>query len=562
MDIQAVNLAKAIRKVESGDNFNARGASGESGAYQFMPSTWRAFAAEVLGNPNARMTPQNQNAVAYVKIKEWKDAGLNAAQIAAKWNSGSEKGWERKIGRNNKGVAYNVPLYVKRVTDTYQGIKGATQQVSPIQEPNPEPEKKLIEKVGDFFGVENIGKSIAQSIFKLTPTGRELESKIKSGTANQYEREAYDQIKKDNPTFKKILGDIIQVGATVATGGIAPAAKGALGTAKLLGKVGVGGAAVGFGAGLSDDKTVGDSVKQAFTTGLTSAATVGALGAIGKLSRAALEKLPTKMYSSIAKLEGETANVLMNEKQVGSIARLKAIADNQIDDIEKTIASKIKQGDFIFEKGTKKRIVFDSKHFLRTVATKVKQEFQGANSKEISQAIRKWKIDPLLKQKNVDFATIDNLRKGIGKTLRNYWDVKEMGGGFTFNKRVGDLLWKEMVNAYRPITGTVGDFKRLESYTKAYFKLTKTLNNQQSKFGIPYKDIFLSSLGYLGGGVPGAVTAEAVKIASQSSTAKTATAVGLNEVNKLVQKIPASYFDKAGRITRAGLVKALSEANE
>lgn len=126
MDPDAMNLAKAIRQTESGGNFNAQGKSGESGAYQWMPDTWKQHAQDALGDPNAQMTPENQNAVAYVTIKKWKDAGLNPAQIAAKWNSGSETGWENKVGTNNQGVDYNVPLYVKRVTDEYQKIKGGT----------------------------------------------------------------------------------------------------------------------------------------------------------------------------------------------------------------------------------------------------------------------------------------------------------------------------------------------------------------------------------------------------------------------------------------------------
>lgn len=123
MDEQAVNLAKAIRQTESGGNYTAKGDSGESGAYQWTPDTWKAHAKQALGDENAPMTPQNQNAVAYTVIKQWKDSGLNAAQIAAKWNSGSENNWENKIGTNSMGVKYNVPQYVKSVTDAYQKIK-------------------------------------------------------------------------------------------------------------------------------------------------------------------------------------------------------------------------------------------------------------------------------------------------------------------------------------------------------------------------------------------------------------------------------------------------------
>lgn len=127
MDNDVINLAKSIRQTESGGDFNAKGKSGESGAYQWTPETWKSHAKEALGNENAEMTPSNQNAVAYTVIKGWKDKGLNPAQIAAKWNSGSETGWENKVGTNKAGVHYDVPKYVKSVTDAYQKIKGGGQ---------------------------------------------------------------------------------------------------------------------------------------------------------------------------------------------------------------------------------------------------------------------------------------------------------------------------------------------------------------------------------------------------------------------------------------------------
>lgn len=156
MDQDVINLAKAIRQHESGGNFNAKGKSQESGAYQWTPDTWKAHSKQILGNENAEMTPANQNAVAYGVLKTWKDAGLNPAQISAKWNSGSEKGWENKIGVNKFGVEYNVPKYVKSVTDLYQQNKIATvpteTQVQPLtQNQNALPVPQEAPKKQGFF---------------------------------------------------------------------------------------------------------------------------------------------------------------------------------------------------------------------------------------------------------------------------------------------------------------------------------------------------------------------------------------------------------------------------
>jgi len=137
MDQDVINLAKAIRQRESGGNFNAVGDAGTSkGGYQWQPATWKAHAKEILGNENAEMTPENQNAVAYGVILKDKQKGLNPAQIAAKWNSGEPDGWENKRGVTTiKGqkIKYDVPAYVKEVTDTYHSLKQASVPKAPVK---------------------------------------------------------------------------------------------------------------------------------------------------------------------------------------------------------------------------------------------------------------------------------------------------------------------------------------------------------------------------------------------------------------------------------------------
>jgi hypothetical protein len=148
LDQDAVNLAKAIRQHESGGDFNAQGKSGESGAYQFTAPTWRGYAKEVLGDENAEMTPQNQNKVAYTKIKQWKDKGLNVGQIASSWNAGEGRPnayKENNVGVNEFGVHYDTPTYARKVAEIYQQTKGQTpkvtqpqKQLTPLETPQPE----------------------------------------------------------------------------------------------------------------------------------------------------------------------------------------------------------------------------------------------------------------------------------------------------------------------------------------------------------------------------------------------------------------------------------------
>ena len=138
LDPTIKNLASAIKRQESGGNkdpYNAKGASGEHGAYQFMPDTWKGWAKTHLGDSNAPMTMENQNKVAYNQIKSWKDKGYNPAQIAAAWNAGEgslkEDKWKTNVGTNSLGVKYDTPSYVKNVSKYYQERKGST----PVQAP-------------------------------------------------------------------------------------------------------------------------------------------------------------------------------------------------------------------------------------------------------------------------------------------------------------------------------------------------------------------------------------------------------------------------------------------
>lgn len=120
------NLVSAIGRAETGgssDPYNQKGGSGEFGKYQFMPDTWKSWSKQYIGDENAPMTVENQNKVAYSKVKELKDKGYNPAQIASIWNSGAPD-WTGKVGVNRFGVKYDTPSYVKRVSSYYNEIKG------------------------------------------------------------------------------------------------------------------------------------------------------------------------------------------------------------------------------------------------------------------------------------------------------------------------------------------------------------------------------------------------------------------------------------------------------
>ncbi len=153
---------------KSGDVPNAKVAGGR---YQFMPKTWSNYAGQVLKNPNAPMTPENQNKVAYTKIDGWLQKGYTPAQAASMWNAGEgapnswKPGTKQKVG--------NTPQYVKNVQKYGQQLeqqvsRGAgyvpvpklpyTEKQAAISQPQPQqPVQPSKNNILDTLG--NIGKS-------------------------------------------------------------------------------------------------------------------------------------------------------------------------------------------------------------------------------------------------------------------------------------------------------------------------------------------------------------------------------------------------------------------
>lgn len=127
LDPDVVNLAKATRDVESGNDPTAQGQSGEYGAYQYTPATWaKQSAAAGVNVPLQSATPEQQNEVWYKWAKAQKDAGYNIGQIASMQNAGEgnpDAYLKGNSGTNSYGVQYDTAAYAKKVVEKYQQYK-------------------------------------------------------------------------------------------------------------------------------------------------------------------------------------------------------------------------------------------------------------------------------------------------------------------------------------------------------------------------------------------------------------------------------------------------------
>lgn len=308
MDQGAVNLAKAIRQTESDGDFNAKGKSGESGAYQWTPDTWKSQAQNVLGDSNAQMTPANQNAVAYGTIKQWKDNGLNAAQIAAKWNSGSEIGWENKIGTNNYGAKYNVPQYVKSVTDAYQKIKNGGQVNADPNNPSSVASTANTNSVQqpDNQTDPNAPKTFAgKALNFLFPIGRDIVNDIK-GTNTKTGLQQFGDLGLSALPFIPGLGEAGEAarGAEAGIEGGVDLAKSSGLLDKAIASPITKGAVTGYGAGVASNLSQGQNVGQAIQPNLN---TLGGavLGGAAPLALKGLGGFASKVSGIDPQIENE-----------------------------------------------------------------------------------------------------------------------------------------------------------------------------------------------------------------------------------------------------------------
>lgn len=294
---QAKNFTKAVFQHESGGDFNAVGDNSTShGAGQWQPDTWKGMAKDVLGDENAPMTAQNQSVVAQGTFRKWftprekGGLGLNAAEAAAKWNSGSEYGWENKVGTTNIGgkqIKYNVPLYVKQVTDLYQQLKNSPQMAQ--------------------GGGNLLGGQTAEASTGNTPEAPE-------STLGKLIDFAFPIIKDiqtpEKTTGLQKLGDL-GLSALWFVPGLGEGAGAAIRGAGLLGETGakiaghvLGGAATGYGADVASKLSQGQTDAGVLTPGIGTA-TGGALG--GVLGKVASKYSPSDILDQISK---SNANVL------------------------------------------------------------------------------------------------------------------------------------------------------------------------------------------------------------------------------------------------------------
>ncbi len=122
-DKSVVNLMNALKQHESGGDYTLPGKSGEYGAYQYTPDTFKNYASSYAKMPNANLqSPEDQDKVTYYAIKAMKDKGYTPEQVLSEWNSGKKNAYlQDHKGTNEYGVQYDTPKYVESVKNIALG---------------------------------------------------------------------------------------------------------------------------------------------------------------------------------------------------------------------------------------------------------------------------------------------------------------------------------------------------------------------------------------------------------------------------------------------------------
>lgn len=149
-----IAITRAIAYTENGGKPDIekpqKGKTGEARSiFQFTPATWKHYASEALGDPNAPITADNETKVAMHKVGQWIDKGYTANQIASMWNAGGgepdaytgkfSNGAPSKGVNKKYGVPYDVPGYAEKVSryakEFYPQVSGSGGSVAASQRP-------------------------------------------------------------------------------------------------------------------------------------------------------------------------------------------------------------------------------------------------------------------------------------------------------------------------------------------------------------------------------------------------------------------------------------------
>lgn len=455
LDPQVKAFIKAIRQVESGGNYTARSKDGSFGAYQFIKPTWDATAKK-YGVTSAweKATPQEQDKVAYMQVKEWKDKGYNVGQVASMWNAGAGRPnayVENVKSTNTSGVKYDVAGYAKKVATFYHQFKaGGDFAQNNQQEVTPEVVKEKSQPkgvlgnlaVGATKGLLSTITGLGQLVLKagtLLPGEQPmLEEAIKTG--DEFKRRiAPDNTAQNIGHYGEQIAELftptgIESGALKVFSYLPKLAE----KAPLIAKVAVGSAklatkavasAIDFG-GKTYLQTGGDT-KKAKDSGIVAGAITAATGVVGGVLKTA--GVPEYLYGKIFRKTTEDALNALKKTGIENIAKTDPELYKRL--VSEGIIKVTEKGSVIDENMARQALDRGLKGSVTGMAKEVVRQTMRAELKvrDIVKNIKGLVDLPYAQLKNVIAEVAENY-KNVGQgevalTAKNFLTELEKNGG-------------------------------------------------------------------------------------------------------------------------------------
>lgn len=395
--------------------------------------------------------------------------------------------------------------------------------------------KPTLEKVSRFldvvFGGGKIGEAIGAGIAKLT-VPKEQREFISS------------------PSAKEVLGDIGQVGLTVA------GLKG-VGTAGRLGaralKTGVLGAGFAGAAAIKEGEEITPGT---LAGGAAVGATIPVIGkGLAMAGHTLTEFLPKRLIqSAIGQSKAEllagkdVSEFVLKKRRIGTPDQLISKGLEQIQNLGTAIQNKLSSAP------QTTRILLNEVY--SDVADFVNSQGGAISTKEVAEIVNQLapQAKGLLTKQSMSLIESNRLRQAIDKTLG---DRAFLAGQLPFNKSV----LRTFANALREKTkslapeGTRELFSELSKEITLRDALMETYTGKARNQVINAFDLILAGGGFLGGGVPGGLGAFAIKKGVQSTFGKTFTAVQLTRAQEVLEPIMKGISTP----TKTAILKAVAE---
>jgi len=372
----------------------------------------------------------------------------------------------------------------------------------------PEPKMGLFERlkkgaatVGEATPMKHLGKGLGLVAFRFSKEGRELEQKVRSGTASPEELMAYSDIYAETPTAKQIAGSAIGTAALAGVGtgkvigglggrifgkavsplvskvapqaaritataakvatpisriaGKAPAparllGRATTGLAKFAKRPLAGGELIGFARQLEEDKSIPESLKKGFNTALAFTAFEGALGGIGLVSRLAGRQLMTAIARYAPKERQKAVlDVATRKNLFGASERM-----------NKSLQKEISQ---IYEGNINPAL---DKYKERIFFTKILQEGVNTQKKELGTFGRAVSPSKLISKFN---EALGNVSVGLSFKPQNQLTLKEVNNlRIMIDQRLGDKAFRKLLVEQPPLKESLMLLRRtLENTVKS-----------------------------------------------------------------------------------------------